>query len=107
MVLRALVVEDLEAVSALCIAAFTRAVAPSLSAQGIATFAQIASADGFRSRMAGDNEILVMVDDAGLQRGVELKQAGAAAAVRRAGAPAAGHRSCAGVGRDRTRARTC
>ncbi|MHC9085321.1 GNAT family N-acetyltransferase [Luteimonas sp. RIT-PG2_3] len=74
MVLRAAVVEDLEAVSALCIDAFTRAVAPSLSAQGIATFAQIAAADSFRSRMAGDNEILVMQDDAGLQGVVELKQ---------------------------------
>lgn len=74
--LRPITEDDLEAVSALCVEAFTDAVAPSLSAQGVATFLQIASVDSFRDRMGGDNEILLLEGAGadGLKGVVELKQ---------------------------------
>ncbi len=40
-------VDDLPAISAVCLAAFTAAVAPSLSATGIATFGNVAAPDAF------------------------------------------------------------
>lgn len=65
---------DLETVSALCMAAFTASVAPSLSPQGVATFTQIAAADSFARRMTGDNLMLVFVRDDQVLGVIELKE---------------------------------
>lgn len=74
MSIRTLVESDLEAVSALCISAFMTAVAPSLSPQGVATFTQIAAADSFAKRMAGDNLMLVFVQENQVLGVIELKE---------------------------------
>ncbi|MBA0282503.1 GNAT family N-acetyltransferase [Stenotrophomonas maltophilia] len=52
-------VDDLPAISVVCLAAFNAAVAPTLGADGIATFASVATADAFGVRLQGDNHILV------------------------------------------------
>jgi GNAT superfamily N-acetyltransferase len=67
-------VDDLPAISAVCLAAFTAAVAPSLSATGIATFENVAAADAFGARLQGDNLILVAEQDARVVGVVELKE---------------------------------
>lgn len=73
MAVRGLVATDLEAASAVCMAAFMHSVAGSLSAAGVRTFTRIASAQGFADRMADDNEMLVF-EAAGTIKGVaELK----------------------------------
>lgn len=66
-------VDDLPAISAVCLAAFTAAVAPSLSAAGIATFGNVA-ADAFGERLDGDNHILVAEQDGRIVGVVELKE---------------------------------
>ncbi|WP_411851787.1 GNAT family N-acetyltransferase [Stenotrophomonas sp. LGBM10] len=74
MTIRRMTPDDVHAASAVCLDAFTVAVAPTLSAQGIATFAGVASAAAFAIRLQGDNILLVAVD-AGAIRGVaELKE---------------------------------
>lgn len=67
-------VDDLPAISAVCLAAFTAAVAPSLSAAGIATFGNVAAADAFGERLDGDNHILVAEQDDRIVGVVELKE---------------------------------
>ncbi|MEN5358003.1 GNAT family N-acetyltransferase [Stenotrophomonas sepilia] len=67
-------VDDLPAISAVCLAAFTAAVAPSLSATGIATFGNVAAADAFGERLHGDNHILVAEQDDRIVGVVELKE---------------------------------
>ncbi|MGE8504765.1 MAG: GNAT family N-acetyltransferase [Pseudomonas sp.] len=74
MSIRKLTESDLEAVSALCISAFMAAVAPSLSPQGVATFTQIAAPDSFAKRMAGDNLMLVFVQENQVLGVIELKE---------------------------------
>lgn len=66
--------DDLAAISALCMAAFSDAVAPSLSAQGVATFTQVATADAFAERLQGDNHILVAERDGDIVGVIELKE---------------------------------
>ncbi|HYQ21878.1 GNAT family N-acetyltransferase [Stenotrophomonas sp.] len=66
--------DDLPAISAICIAAFNEAVAASLSAQGVATFMQVASASAFAGRLPGDNHILVAEQDSEIVGVVELKE---------------------------------
>lgn len=66
-------IDDVPAISALCMAAFNEAVAPSLSAAGIATFGSVAAADAFAARLQGDNHILVAEQDARVVGVVELK----------------------------------
>ncbi|MCU1088659.1 GNAT family N-acetyltransferase [Stenotrophomonas maltophilia] len=66
-------VDDLPAISAVCLAAFTAAVAPSLSAAGIATFGSVAAAEAFGARLHGDNQILVAEQDGRVVGVVELK----------------------------------
>ena len=71
--IRAAHVDDLPAISAVCMAAFTSAVAPMLTAEGIATFGTVAAASAFAERLQGDNHILV-AEKAGQVVGVvELK----------------------------------
>lgn len=67
-------IDDVPAISALCMAAFNEAVAPSLSAAGIATFGSVAAADAFAARLQGDNHILVAEQDARVFGVVELKE---------------------------------
>ncbi len=50
---------DLEAVSAICMASFSKSVAGTLSEEGISTFSKLAASDAFRNRMTEDNLILV------------------------------------------------
>lgn len=76
MSIRKLTESDLEAVSALCTSAFMAAVAPSLSPQGVATFTQIAAPDSFAKRMAGDNLMLVFVQENQVRGVIELKEGG-------------------------------
>ncbi|WP_256644496.1 GNAT family N-acetyltransferase [Stenotrophomonas sp. 9(2022)] len=66
--------DDLAAISAICMAAFSEAVAPSLSAQGVATFTQVAGADAFAERLQGDNHILVAEQDGNIVGVIELKE---------------------------------
>ncbi|WP_406821830.1 GNAT family N-acetyltransferase [Pseudomonas sp. KnCO4] len=74
MQIRPLTHDDLPHASALCLDAFTQAVAPTLPAQGVATFARVAAAEAFAERMQGDNLILVGVMDGAMVGLVELKQ---------------------------------
>lgn len=67
-------IDDVPAISTLCMAAFNEAVAPSLSAAGIATFGSVAAADAFAARLQGDNHILVAEQDARVVGVVELKE---------------------------------
>lgn len=59
MTTRRLHATDLEQASAVCMASFMQAVAPSLSPEGIATFAAIVSVDGIASRFSDDNDMFV------------------------------------------------
>ncbi|WP_457805754.1 GNAT family N-acetyltransferase [Stenotrophomonas maltophilia] len=66
--------DDLPAISAVCLAAFNAAVAPSLSATGVATFGSIAAADAFGTRLLGDNHILVAEHENRIVGVIELKE---------------------------------
>ncbi|KAA9000930.1 GNAT family N-acetyltransferase [Stenotrophomonas cyclobalanopsidis] len=66
--------DDLAAISAICMAAFSDAVAPWLSAQGVATFTQVAAADAFAERLQGDNHILVAEREDRIIGVIELKE---------------------------------
>lgn len=66
-------VDDLPAISAVCLAAFNAAVAPTLGADGIATFASVAAADAFGVRLQGDNQILVAEQEDRVVGVIELK----------------------------------
>lgn len=72
--IRPLLAGDLPAVNALCMDAFMQAVAPSLSAQGIATFGAVAAQDAFAQRMTQDNAMWVFDQDGTLNGVAELKQ---------------------------------
>ncbi|CAM3743608.1 Acetyltransferase [Pseudomonas reidholzensis] len=72
--IRRLTPDDLPSASALCLDAFTQAVAPSLSAQGVATFGAVASAQAFAARMEGDNLMLVCVAEGAVKGVIELKE---------------------------------
>jgi GNAT superfamily N-acetyltransferase len=66
--------KDLEKVSSICMTAFMRSVAPSLSNEGIETFQEIASVDSFSNRIQGDNTILVYVENGEVKGVIELKE---------------------------------
>ena len=74
MQIRKLTHDDLPRVSALCLDAFMLAVAPSLSAQGVETFARVAAVQAFSDRMEGDNLMLVCVADGAIAGLIELKE---------------------------------
>lgn len=74
MAIRTMVQADIEAVSALCMAAFNGSVAPTVSAQGVETFRNTASTEAFLQRMQGDNLMLVFEDAATLKGILELKE---------------------------------
>ncbi|MCP4285154.1 MAG: GNAT family N-acetyltransferase [Gammaproteobacteria bacterium] len=54
--------------------AFMCSVAPSLSNEGIETFRNIASVDGFSNRMKEDNIILVYEENGEVKGAIELKE---------------------------------
>jgi len=66
--------DDASAVSALCLDAFSEAIAPSLSAQGVAHFADVVTPAAFGERLTGDNRMWVAVVDGAVRGMVELKQ---------------------------------
>ena len=66
--------DDASAVSALCLGAFSEAIVPSLSAQGVAHFADVVTPAAFGERLAGDNRMWVAVVDGVVRGMVELKQ---------------------------------
>ncbi|MBK0024963.1 GNAT family N-acetyltransferase [Stenotrophomonas sp. S48] len=72
--IRPALAQDTPAISAVCMAAFERAVAPTLSAQGVATFTAVAAPAAFGDRLQGDNHILVAEQDARIVGVVELKE---------------------------------
>lgn len=74
MQIRTLNHDDLPSASALCLDAFGVAVAPSLSAQGVETFARVAAVPAFAERMQGDNLMLACVADGVITGLIELKQ---------------------------------
>ncbi|MGE8466185.1 putative acyltransferase [compost metagenome] len=74
MQVRKLTHDDLPHTSALCLDAFMQAVAPSLSAEGVATFAKVAAAQAFAERMDGDNLMLVCVAQGAIAGVIELKE---------------------------------
>ncbi|CRD62394.1 GNAT family N-acetyltransferase [Stenotrophomonas thermophila] len=65
-------VDDPPAISAVCLAAFNAAVAPTLGADG-ATFASVAAADAFGVRLQGENQILVAEQEDRIVGVIELK----------------------------------
>lgn len=71
---RPLRLEDLEAVSRLCLEAFSASVAASLPEQGIATFQQLITPESFTRRMQEDNLMLVHENNGQLQGMIELKE---------------------------------
>ncbi|WP_060483129.1 GNAT family N-acetyltransferase [Pseudomonas sp. NBRC 111119] len=74
MQIRPLCPDDLPHASALCLSAFTQAVAPTLSAEGVTTFSGLATAQAFRERLRGDNVMLACVAEDELVGLVELKE---------------------------------
>lgn len=72
--IRKMTLDDLPGVNTLCLDAFMLAVAPSLSGQGVETFAKVAAQQGFAERMTGDNLMLVCVVEETLAGLVELKE---------------------------------
>ena len=74
MQIRKMTHDDLASANALCLASFTLAVAPSLSAQGVETFAKVAAKQAFAERMMGDNLMLVCVAEGALTGLIELKE---------------------------------
>lgn len=67
-------VDDLDQVSAVCMAAFNHSIAGTLSALGVETFGTIASAESFGRRLTGDSVILVHERDGVIDGVAELKQ---------------------------------
>jgi len=74
MQIREMTHDDLPSANALCLAAFMLAVAPSLSARGVETFAKVAAQQAFAERMMGDNLMLVCVAEGALTGLIELKE---------------------------------
>lgn len=66
--------KDVEAVSELCMASFSKSVAASLSEEGVATFSKIAASDAFHHRMTEDNVMLVAQCDGKIEGVIELKE---------------------------------
>lgn len=65
---------DVDAVSAICMAAFSQAVADTLSDEGVATFSNIAATNAFLDRMQGDNRLLVAENHGTIVGVIELKE---------------------------------
>lgn len=74
MKIRAIVERDTEAVSAVCMASFSKSVADTLSEEGISTFAKIAASDAFLKIMKEDNLILVAECNGEIEGVIELKE---------------------------------
>lgn len=74
MAIRKMVLADIDAVSALCMAAFDDTVAPTVSTQGSETFRKLASTEAFRQRLEGDNVLLVFEEGETLKGMIELKE---------------------------------
>lgn len=72
--IRKMTQEDLPSANALCLEAFMLAVAPSLSAQGVETFAKVVAQKAFAERMVSDNLMLVCVAEGTLVGLIELKE---------------------------------
>lgn len=72
--IREITEKDIEAVSAVCIAAFSKSVAGTLSEEGISTFSKIAASDAFLRRMKEDNLMLVAECDGEIDGVIELKE---------------------------------
>lgn len=72
--IRKMVHADLPSAYSMCLEAFMLAVAPSLSTQGVETFAKVASQEAFAERMKSDNLIIVCVANGNLIGLVELKE---------------------------------
>ena len=74
MVIRKIERTDLDRVNSICISAFMGSVAPSLTEEGIETFKNIASVDGFISRMKADNEMLAYEEKGEVLGMIEFKE---------------------------------
>ncbi|MFJ4385353.1 GNAT family N-acetyltransferase [Pseudomonas sp. NPDC089408] len=74
MYIRKMTLDDLPGANTLCMDAFMLAVAPSLSVQGVETFAKVAAQQAFAERMTGDNLMLVCVVEETLAGLIELKE---------------------------------
>lgn len=74
MQIRKMTQEDLPSANALCLEAYMLAVAPSLSAQGVETFAKVVAQKAFAERMVSDNLMLVCVAEGTLVGLIELKE---------------------------------
>jgi len=73
-IIRKLEEKDLKAVSAICMAAFSKSVAGALSAEGISTFTKVAQVDAFHNRMHEDNLMLVAEYEGKVEGIIELKE---------------------------------
>ena len=74
MLIRAVQAEDLQAVSELCMRSFMTTVAPSLSAEGVASFTQIAATTSLAERLQDDNLMLLAAHEGCPFGYIELKQ---------------------------------
>ena len=74
MIIREMNEQDIEAVSAICMASFSSSVAGDLPGEGVSTFAKIVSRDALRDRMTRDTVILVAEYNERIEGVVELKE---------------------------------
>ncbi|QNH06653.1 GNAT family N-acetyltransferase [Pseudomonas sp. B11D7D] len=74
MLIRAVQAEDLQAFSEPCMRSFMTTVAPSLSAEGVASFTQIAATTSLAERLQDDNLMLLAAHEGCPFGYIELKQ---------------------------------
>lgn len=68
--------QDTDAVSEVCMAAFTSSVADTVSEEGIATFSMIASPSAFLNRMGGGDYLTLVAEIDGVIEGVAALKEG-------------------------------
>lgn len=66
--------KDIDAVSEICMASFSKSVVGTLSEDGALSFSKIAASEAFLSRMREDNVILVAESDEVIKGVIELKE---------------------------------
>jgi GNAT superfamily N-acetyltransferase len=66
--------KDIDAVSEICMASFSKSVVGTLSEDGALSFSKIAASEAFLSRMREDNVILVAERDEVIKGVIELKE---------------------------------
>lgn len=66
--------KDIEAVSTVCLASFSKSIAGTLSDKGVSTFSEIAASSAFLKRMKEDNLMLVAECGGEIEGVIELRE---------------------------------